>query len=1159
MEARRDQRCKDFSRQQDRGGSSGMKNLNTSLRHRLHKLRGPEGVGVSTPGTGDGQTEKEEWDELACESKVHTLGASLLRLEKALLGTRVCRYRSVMVALRRESLDRPPSEAQEPKAVGGARPYAVLPAHLPVAPRGLFDVSRRPAGRRRQARRAHWQWAWRQAEWQLALYNGFALGSPASSSRFANKLGPYRVDGFSERTFRGLVEDNHRFSRLGASGVTQAPGRGLNTLRGLLQAFEASQLKNTMATNQFKPETLVAGALRVDPERLAVPDLAGRVDPASLLPPDKARAFLDIGSRLRDDGPMEAPRGFYAVSRKDEDALRLKLLSTGMAVLIEDRLVPRDRSGRALLNGLFCVAHKDAVDRMIFDRRPCNSQEHSLRWTSLPLGPMLTQMILGPSDIARGSGDDLRTYYYHLHNAPDSLSRNAFGRVVKGGGKWKPFGAQRGTKYRMALKVLAMGDKNGVDIADETHKSLLVQHGCMNVDNRLVYGQCFPSSKTLEALYIDDHVSIGIVPRSQKGAVSGDDYKLIQQSHVAYRSCGLPKADEKGFGFSRPPDPKGRPSPADTKFIALGTEVNGETGVVETPVAKRAQLYLYVSLLLSSPVIEKRLLQRTVACFIHPMMHRRPLLSVFHKTFAWLASLQDHDVVPWNPSVRAELSHACLVLPMAFANIRTEVSDRFVTTDATLSTGAATAGYASQHLADRLFHMAEHRGCHVTLRHGPLDADVLVPELPTIEELVKCMPWRTSRIKACDSVRHINLQEINETLNEVKAACARTRVPERIPCGTDSLVGLGAWGKGRSGSGAVNRLLQAAHAWQIFCQKILVPYRLSTSVNPSDDGTRGREIRDPETPAEWMNELLTPRPPSAMTTFAAQLAGESPVPGPAPVGVAPRGTFAFSLTRVCFGEAVSGVASMVCRAVLALGLSLAPSLCNIRPLVRRRPLGGDFCRGEDVRALESEIESGYYTHLVLLWLRGEPLAKWHLLVASACAQQRAGQAWSLFLPCTFENLSLVRDAFGVDSFRLAVPFGSDRGPREKEKVKVGRRNGVHPGSSIVEESRLHGGGGLPGGSDSSVADYYVQPGYYSLGEVYVCKVGLANEDCQEGSSRHRSLAISASNWLTRLCVTNFKWDHSCIIAEDLKDNLHSATPCLWPWADRLAAVGFFHS
>ena len=52
--------------------------------------------------------------------------------------------------------------------------------------------------------------------------------------------------------------------------------------------------------------------------------------------------------------------------------------------------------------------------------------------------------------------------------------------------------------YRMALRVIPMGDVNAVDVANEVHREILRKAGCLSGDDELVYGTSFPGDPSLK-------------------------------------------------------------------------------------------------------------------------------------------------------------------------------------------------------------------------------------------------------------------------------------------------------------------------------------------------------------------------------------------------------------------------------------------------------------------------------------------------------------------------------------------------------------------------------------------------------------------------------------------------------------------------------------
>ena len=101
-----------------------------------------------------------------------------------------------------------------------------------------------------------------------------------------------------------------------------------------------------------------------------------------------------------------------------------------MVTLIPESDLPRRQDGSLLTGGFFCVKKNDVEDRLIFDRRPENATMARLDWAKLPSAACLTRVLLGPHEFLRGSGDDLRNYYYALALPLQWVKYNSVGRPV---------------------------------------------------------------------------------------------------------------------------------------------------------------------------------------------------------------------------------------------------------------------------------------------------------------------------------------------------------------------------------------------------------------------------------------------------------------------------------------------------------------------------------------------------------------------------------------------------------------------------------------------------------------------------------------------------------------------------------------------------------
>ena len=194
----------------------------------------------------------------------------------------------------------------------------------------------------------------------------------------------------------------------------------------------------------------------------------------------------------------------------------------------------RDKEGNIVSGGLFAVAHKEATDRIILDRRPQNELEKRVIMAKLPHGSLFTQLIIPKSCSIRASGDDLSNYFYLLKHHEEWLGRNTVGKPVKGS-MFADLGFNPEEEYILSFRVIAMGDCNAVDLAQETHLQILQDAGCMHPEEVVSFRNKLPAKLTWEGLYIDDHVVTQIVHKRKYGKKqSYRDDEIIKQSRDHY-------------------------------------------------------------------------------------------------------------------------------------------------------------------------------------------------------------------------------------------------------------------------------------------------------------------------------------------------------------------------------------------------------------------------------------------------------------------------------------------------------------------------------------------------------------------------------------------------------------------------------------------------
>ena len=727
----------------------------------------------------------------------------------------------------------------------------LLPMHLPVRPASLFKGQAGGLSRRRMQRLESRRLAWLFAECQVAALCYFQCGCPKRSVDFRRHFGRHSTSAGQAAVFENLRRHNLLFCRP-CPGLPER-GRGIARLTDLLSDFEL-RWEHGRAPRDARQTACTA--LPVIPDRVQLPQPAGVLDPADVLPEPRRSQFLDLPARtLPDHDQVDLPNFCYHVSEDAELVLRKRFLDCGLAGLIAEEDIPLTNEGRPLLGGMFAVPHKKEKDRLIYDRRPQNFGESRLNWAQLPYGPQLTRLALKPSEGIRGSGDDLRTFFYQLKNTPAAAPRSAFGRKFDGAG-WEDFGGKAGRSFRLYMRTIAMGDLNAVDVAQTTHVCVLEQGGCMQPQETLIYGAPLPLSSTMEGLYIDDHFALSIVPLHKMTEREGRDLDIIDASHAVYEKHRLPRSHEKSFGFSRGPD-----ATAEASFTILGTEVQSASGVVSAPLLKRQQLLCLAANVLALPEVSRDILDRFVGLFTHVYMHRRELMSIFSRVYSWCRSLADDSPACLPADIRSELLAASWLLPLAETCIRWPVSSRVSATDATPSAGGAVYSHVGPDLVEALWRSTEQRGAYVRLDtravRGPASLDTVEP---LVGELFECMDWSVSRSRRFRTTKHVNLQELEEICEEVRAAARLSLQPSRHINGSDSLVAVGAWSKGRSSSYQINRRLRSVLSWKVLGQKSVENLHLATDRNPADEPSRFKPLKPRKTPADWMSPLLVPAP-----------------------------------------------------------------------------------------------------------------------------------------------------------------------------------------------------------------------------------------------------------------------------------------------------------
>ena len=374
--------------------------------------------------------------------------------------------------------------------------------------------------------------------------------------------------------------------------------------------------------SQVSGKTL-STALPVCAARLAMPGQAGLVDPGDWLESHRAEIFRDL-ARLRKPEHLweDIAAACHRVPPEEEDELARKLIAHGMAIPVPERELPHDSEGQLHVGGLFCVGKNDVEDRLIYDRRPENAKMHKLTWARLPSGACFTRMLLGDDEYLRGSGDDLRNYYYMLALPLNWVKFNSVGRRMSRQ-VLDELGYDSKVDHRLCFRVLGMGDINGCDIAQATHESILRQHGVLDRAVQLVYGEHVPKGPLWEGAYLDDLLITlrcrvpGRVPLDGTFCppvpqAGDEDVQQVAAAEQAYTKARLQRAEHKAFRFQ-------------TSFKAWGAHVDGIIGKVGVSIEVRRQVWVLLSKIVAGGWSNKDVLRRVLGFLAYIFQYRREL------------------------------------------------------------------------------------------------------------------------------------------------------------------------------------------------------------------------------------------------------------------------------------------------------------------------------------------------------------------------------------------------------------------------------------------------------------------------------------------------------------------------------------------------------
>ena len=216
--------------------------------------------------------------------------------------------------------------------------------------------------------------------------------------------------------------------------------------------------------------------------------------------------------------PEKSPRSRVRASDQEWFKLCAYAHSLGMMKVVEDDVVPRDRSGHLITNGAGAVKKEKIINgkvcecqRFISILVPTNAATMPIKGAqdTLPYIGTLSALMLEDDEVLYLDSEDLQSAF-NLFSVPDQrLGFFSYSKKVDG----KAFGLPAGKMVRPALAVVPMGWHSAVGIVQETVRNLVFQRAKVNVATSVEKGQPIPDEKSLAVVYLDNFDEITILKR----------------------------------------------------------------------------------------------------------------------------------------------------------------------------------------------------------------------------------------------------------------------------------------------------------------------------------------------------------------------------------------------------------------------------------------------------------------------------------------------------------------------------------------------------------------------------------------------------------------------------------------------------------------------
>jgi len=346
-------------------------------------------------------------------------------------------------------------------------------------------------------------------------------------------------------------------------------------------------------------------------------------------------------------------------------------------------------AGKPLLNGLFGVEKGEMcggtpVHRLIMNLIPLNAVCRGIQGdiSTLPAWSSTGPLMLMPSQELLISSEDVRCFFYIFAVPPAWRRFLGFNKVVA-----EQFHPGKTGKHYLVAKVLPMGFKNSVSLAQHVHRMIVSQASKripsgkrLRPEQELRKDRMFPSTDVMHRVYLDNFDEMEKVDRHLAGILKGEPSQSTLALRQEYEHWNIPRHPKKAVQ---------RSSYAEVQ----GAVVDGSVGCAY-PKPDKILKYTQLALMtVAAGRCSQKEMQVVAGGLVYIATFRRALMGGLNSIWSFIEEFNRYPVVirlEIPATVCLEICRFLALVPLARLDFRASPNELVTASDASTQGGGVT-------------------------------------------------------------------------------------------------------------------------------------------------------------------------------------------------------------------------------------------------------------------------------------------------------------------------------------------------------------------------------------------------------------------------------------------------------------------------------------